>query len=199
MVEKSKHSSEFSELDQLQQDLISLQKNLREKTLKLYKRVNPFVEDITDWKERGEFLFGKKNISAYNTCTVVGNVEVGENTWIGPYTALDGGKSGISIGSNCSISSGVNIVAHDSVKWALSGGILSYDHEPIKIGNNCYIGTNAVITKGVNIGNHCLVGANAVVTKSFPDNSIILGVPGKVKGKVILEDNSVRLEYLKSE
>ena len=180
----------------LKKELFHLQQKLRDETMEKYKRVNPFVEDITDWKERGEYLFGKgKNITVYNTCTVVGNVKVGESTWIGPYTALDGGNTSITIGNNCSISSGVNIVGHDSVKWALSGGKQKYEYAPIKIGNNCYIGTNVVITKGVGIGNHCLVGANAVVTRSFPDFSIILGVPGKLAGKVIVEESGVRLDY----
>ena len=137
--------------------LISLQKKLRDQSKFSYNRVNPFVEDITNWKERGEYLFGKnKNITVYNTCTVVGNVKVGENTWIGPYTAIDGGKCGIEIGSNCSISSGVNIIIYDTVKWALSGGNL-YQYGEVKIGNNCFIGTNAIITKGVTIGNHSVV------------------------------------------
>ena len=183
-------------MSDLEKELIGLQKKLRKSTRMKFDRVNPFIEDLTDWKERGDFLFGKnKNITVYNTCTVVGCVEVGENTWIGPYTGLDGGEMGIEIGSNCSISSGVNILGHDSVKWALSGGKMPYEYGKIKIGNNCFIGTNAVITKGVRIGNHCLVGANAVVTKSFPDFSIILGVPGEIKGKVLKKGEDIELEY----
>ena len=183
-------------MSDLEKYLIRLQKKLRDESREKYDRVNPFVEDITDWKERGEFLFEKdKNITVYNTCTVAGKVQVGENTWIGPYTALDGGKSGITIGSNCSISSGVNIVGHDSVKWALSGGKEGYEYAPVKIGNDCFIGTNSVITKGVTIGNKCVVGANAVVTDSFPDYSIILGVPAAVRGRVIITQGKVKLRY----
>lgn len=186
-------------MDNLNQNLIKLQKKLRSESQENYNRVNPFVEDITDWKERGEFLFGKnKNITVYNTCTVAGKVEVGENTWIGPYTALDGGKYGIKIGKNCSISSGVNIIGHDSVKWALSGGKMPYEYAKIEIGNNCFIGTNAVITKGVTIGNHCLVGANAVVTRSFPDYSIVLGVPARLAGNVIVTEEDVSFVYFES-
>jgi acetyltransferase-like isoleucine patch superfamily enzyme len=183
-------------MSNLEKELILLQKKLRDKTKEKYDRVNPFVEDITNWKERGEYLFGKnKNITVYNTSTIVGDVQVGENTWIGPYTALDGGKAGINIGSNCSISSGVNIIGHDSVKWALSGGKEKYEYASVSIGNNCFIGTNVIITKGVSIGNHCLVGANTVVTKSFPDNSIIFGIPGRIAGKVLIDKDGVRLDY----
>ena len=70
-------------------NLIKLQKVLRAKSKHKYNRVNRFIEDITDWKERGEYLCGKnKNITVYNTCTVAGKVEVGDYTWIGPCTAL---------------------------------------------------------------------------------------------------------------
>tara|TARA_Y100001980_G_C14540948_1_gene318808 strand:- start:1589 stop:2143 length:555 start_codon:yes stop_codon:yes gene_type:complete len=180
----------------LKKELIKLQKQLRNETKKKYDRINPFMEDLTDWKERGEFFFGKnKNITVYNTCTISGDVEVGENTWIGPYTALDGGKFGIKIGKNCSISSGVNIVTHDSVKWALSGGKEIYDQKAISIGNNCFIGTNAFVSKGVKIGNYCVVGAGAVVTKDVPDCSIVLGVPATIRGSVSIEDGKVSLVY----
>ena len=176
--------------------LKGLQLKLMRATKENFNRVNPLVEDLTDWKERGEFLFGKgKNITVYNSCSLVGDVQVGENTWIGPYTALDGGKLGIEIGSNCSISSGVNIIGHDSVKWALSGGKMSHEYGKIVIGYNCFIGTNAMITKGVSVGNHCLIGANAVVTKSCPDFSIILGIPGKICGKVLKKDDDIELQY----
>ncbi len=185
----------MDEIENLRRQLIELQLRLRTETKNRYNRVNPIVEDITDWKERGEYLFGKgKNITVYNTCSVVGDVEVGENTWIGPYTAIDG-TGGVKIGSFCSISSGVQIVSHDSVKWALSGGIAKYEYAPIEIGNNCFIGTHAMITKGVKIGDHCLIGAGAIVTKDIPPFSIAMGVPARIVGKVELSEYDVKFNY----
>ena len=52
--------------------------------------------------------------------------------------------------------------------------------KPVKIGDNAWIGDNVTILPGVSLGNNVIVGANAVVTKSFPDNSVIAGVPAKV-------------------
>ena len=52
--------------------------------------------------------------------------------------------------------------------------------EPIVIGNDCWIGTRCIILPGVHLGNKCIVAAGAVVTHSFPDNSIIGGVPAKL-------------------
>ena len=123
-------------------------KKLWSYTFMKYKRVNPTFEDITNWKSKGEFLFGKKNITVYDSASIVGDVEIGENTWVGPFTALDG-TGGIKIGQNCSISSGVSIVSHDSIKWALSGGKEKYEYDKIAIGDNCFIGTRAFICKGV--------------------------------------------------
>ena len=162
---------------------------------KRYCRINPTNEDLTNWKFKGEFIFGKnKNITVYDSSSISGDVEVGENTWIGPFTAVDGTKP-VKIGSYCSISSGVNIVSHDSVKWALSGGRLPYDSMPITIGNNCFIGTKAFIGKGVCLGDHCLVAAHAVVTTSFIERSIIAGIPAKKIGEVIVKSDSIELKY----
>jgi len=50
---------------------------------------------------------------------------------------------------------------------------------PIRIGNDCWIGINSVILPGVVLGDGCVVGANSVVTKSFPEFSIVGGVPAR--------------------
>jgi hypothetical protein len=93
-------------LEKLMNDLRTLHYHLRGETFKKYKRINPFCEDLFDWKERGAFwLKQNKGVTIYNTTTLVGDVEIGENTWIGPFCALDG-TGGLSIGKNCSISSG---------------------------------------------------------------------------------------------
>jgi len=52
--------------------------------------------------------------------------------------------------------------------------------KPVKIGNNVWIGDNVCIMPGVTLGNNVIVGANAVVTKSFPDNTVIAGVPARI-------------------
>ncbi len=180
---------------ELIKDLFDLQYALRDITFRDFKRTNPFQEDLTDWKERGEFLFGKgKNITVYNSVSFAGDVKVGENTWIGPYVELDG-TGGLEIGNFCSISANVNIATHDTVKWALSGGKHPYEYAPVKIGNNCFIGNGAIINKGVTIGNNVLIGSGAIVTKDIPDFSIAVGVPAKVTGKVILMENDVKLEF----
>jgi acetyltransferase-like isoleucine patch superfamily enzyme len=53
-------------------------------------------------------------------------------------------------------------------------------HAPVVIGENCWIGRNVSIMKGVTIGDNCVIAANSVVTKSVPANCIAAGNPAKV-------------------
>lgn len=144
-----------------------------------FNRVLPFGDYFSDRWEKATYLGFGKGSSIYDSSLVLGNVLVGENTWIGPFTILDG-SGGLKIGSNCSISSGVQIYSHDSVKWAVSGGQEKYEYAPTEIGDNCYIGPNVIISKGVKLGNQCIVGANSFVNASFPTGSKIAGNPAKL-------------------
>lgn len=56
--------------------------------------------------------------------------------------------------------------------------------KPISIGDDCWIGGNAIICPGVTIGNGCVIGAGAVVTKNIPDYSMAVGNPAKVIKKL---------------
>ena len=183
-------------LSVLREDLRALHLELRREVHAKFKRINPSYEDLFDWKERGQFWAGQgKNITIYNSTTVVGEVAIGHNTWIGPFCSIDG-SGGLTIGAHCSVSAGCQIVTHDTVRWAVSGGHQPYDYAPITIGNCCFVGSHAVIVKGVTIGNHCVVGAGAVVTSDIPDFSIVGGVPARVIGKVTVHaDHTVTFEY----
>jgi maltose O-acetyltransferase len=56
--------------------------------------------------------------------------------------------------------------------------------EPVRIGNDVWIGGSCTILPGVTIGNNVVVAAGAVVTKDVPDNSVVAGVPAKVIKKI---------------
>lgn len=60
-------------------------------------------------------------------------------------------------------------------------------HAPVEIGENCWIGRNVNIMKGVTIGDNSVIAANSVVTKSVPANCIAAGNPAKVV-KTNIED-----------
>ena len=52
--------------------------------------------------------------------------------------------------------------------------------KPVAIGDNSWIGMNAVIVPGVKIGKNVVVGASAVVTKDVPDDCVVVGNPAKI-------------------
>lgn len=139
----------------------------------------PFGDYFIDRWEKARLLGFGEGTSVYDNVVVIGDVEVGGNTWIGPNVVLDGGGK-LTIGSNCSISAGVQIYSHDSVRWAVSGGTEPYEYAQTSIGSNCYIGPNTIISKGVTLGDGCIVGANSFVNRSFPDGSKIAGSPAKL-------------------
>jgi len=88
----------------------------------------------------------------------------------------------ISIGDYCKITRGVCILAHDysvSVTRRLFGEFVG-GSLPVKIGNNVFIGFNAIVLMGTEIGNNCIVGSNSVVKGKFPDNVVIAGNPARV-------------------
>ncbi|MDX6609785.1 MAG: hypothetical protein QOF85_1710 [Solirubrobacterales bacterium] len=55
---------------------------------------------------------------------------------------------------------------------------------PVRIGSNCWLGVNCVVTSGVTIGERCVIGANSVVTCDLPAGTIAAGVPAKAIGEV---------------
>jgi acetyltransferase-like isoleucine patch superfamily enzyme len=119
--------------------------------------------------------------SVYDNVLVFGDVKVGANTWIGPFTVLDG-SGGLVIGNNCSISAGVQIYSHDTVRWAVSGGIDGYEYAETRIEDNCYVGPNTIVAKGVTIGTRSIIGANSYVDQSWLQGSKIAGNPARLVG-----------------
>lgn len=171
-------------LEELFSLLLELESTLDTSFINKLNRSLPINELLLDrWERAIRLGFGAKT-SIYNSAYVFGDVIVGKETWIGPFTVLDG-TGGLSIGDNCSISAGVQIYSHDTVQWAISGGQSEYVYQKTEIGNNCYIGPNSVISKGVVLEDGCIVGANSFVNKSFVKGSKIAGSPAKNINKSI--------------
>lgn len=86
------------------------------------------------------------------------------------------------IGNHTLIASKVFISDHDHDFNCLEGAPSSWPLlcSKVLVGNNCWIGENVSILKGVKLGDNCIVGANSVLTRSFPSNSIVAGVPAKL-------------------
>ena len=179
----------------LRQALRRLHRTLALRMRRRWNRDLPFNELLGDRWQRARRLGFGEGASIYDGSYVFGDVTVGRQTWIGPMTVLDG-TGGLSIGDYCSISSGVQIYTHDSVKWALSGGKSAYETAPVRIGNCCYIGSHTVIAKGVTIGDHSVIGAGSFVNRVVPAHTVVAGAPAQPIGRVDIDsDGTVQLVY----
>ena len=119
---------------------------------------------------------------------IVGDPDIGEGTWIGAFTVIDG-SGGLVIGRGCDISSGVHIYTHSSAKRCVSGRRFpEVERQPVRIGDRVFIGAGAIINMGVEIGDEAVVGAGAVVTSDVPARSVVAGVPARVVATVDLGD-----------
>ncbi len=182
-------------LNDISQDLDQLYLALRGNMRAKWDRDLPFEELLFDRWERATNLGFGDATSIYHNSYVYGDVKVGEHTWIGPYTILDGSGK-LTIGSYCNISAGVHIYTHDSVKWVISGGKCNYEYAPVEISDCCYIGSQTVIKKGVTIGRQSVIGACSFLNRDIPPNSIAVGAPCRVIGKVIAdEQGGIYFEY----
>lgn len=90
----------------------------------------------------------------------------------------------LTIGDHVRIAHGVIILTHD-YSWSVlrklpenKGRILGAQ-SPVVIGNNVFIGMNAIITRGVTIGDNVVIGAGSIVTKNCESNSVYAGNPAK--------------------
>jgi acetyltransferase-like isoleucine patch superfamily enzyme len=167
---------------------------LRDQMNATWVRDLPFDELLFDRWERAKHLGFGDGASIYHLSYVYGDVAVGEHTWIGPFTVLDG-SGGLSIGDWCSISAGVQIYSHDSVLRALSGGTAAIEQAPVVIGDCCYVGPGALISKGITVGEHSVIGAQAFVNRDVEPYSIVVGTPARRVGRVQIRDGEVVLEY----
>ena len=181
--------------DQFYANLTSLYKKRRSETKKKWNRVLPFNELISDRWEKAQFLNGLSGSSVYDSSYVFGKVSIGKNTWIGPYTILDGSGGKLSIGEFCSISSGVQIYTHNTVKWAITKGKSEFEKKSVRIGDCCYIGPNSIIGMGSNIGKCSVIGSLSFVNSKIPPYSIAFGSPAKIVGKVIVKGKKVEFKY----
>lgn len=125
---------------------------------------------------------------------IVGEPVIGEGTWIGAFTLVDG-SGGLVIGRGCDISSGAHIYTHSSVRRCVSGRTYpEVDRAPVVIGDHVFIGANAVVNMGVTIGESAVVAAGAVVTRDVPAFTVVGGVPARPIGRVVCEGTDVRIE-----
>ncbi|MFJ5759270.1 serine O-acetyltransferase [Neobacillus sp. NPDC093182] len=101
------------------------------------------------------------------SCDIPPSCELGTGTKF-PHFAL-----GVVLHPRCKIGNNTTIYQHVTIGSRNGLG-------PPIIGNDVLIGSGAVIIGDIVIGNNVNIGANSVVTKSIPDNSTVVGIPGKI-------------------
>lgn len=117
--------------------------------------------------------------------TVLGNVILHSGASIWFNAVVRGDNDPIVIGADTNIQDG-SILHTDAGSPLTIGAGVTVGHKVMlhgcEIGDNSLIGIGAVILNGARIGRNCLIGANALITegKVIPDNSLVMGQPGKV-------------------
>ncbi len=120
---------------------------------------------------------------------VIGTVILnsGCSVWFG--STLRGDNEPITLGQGTNVQE--NVVIHTDMGFPCTlGRNVTVGHKVMLhgciIGDGSLIGMGATILNGARIGKNCLIGAGAIVTegKDIPDNSFVLGIPGRVKGEV---------------
>lgn len=123
----------------------------------LFKKKIPFLPKIIT-----AFIFMLYNSYIPYSC------EIGEKTVFGY------GGMGVVLHPRCVIGKSCLIGQQVTI-----GGRSKHEAVPV-IGDNVFIATGAKVLGPIKIGNNCVIGANAVVVKDVPDNSVAAGVPAKI-------------------
>jgi maltose O-acetyltransferase len=146
------------------------------------------VDKTSILKNLCEFIGDNVWIEKPFFCDYGKNITIGKNTFINfNCVFLDTNK--IVIGENVLIAPSVQIYtathplqAAERIKLNPAPNEAPYRTltKPVTIGDNAWIGGNAIILPGVTIGKNSVIGAGSVVTKSIPDNSLAMGNPCRV-------------------
>jgi len=127
------------------------------------------------------FSLGQKSVIESYSCinNAVGDVIIGDHTRIGLHNTIIGP---VTIGSHVNLAQGITVTALNHNFEAPERRIdeQGVSTQQVTIGDDIWIGANAVVLPGVTVGNHCVIAAGAVVTKDVPPHSLVAGVPAKI-------------------
>jgi len=104
---------------------------------------------------------------------------IGDDFFVGTFCYING-IAGLTIGNRVTIAHGAKIFTDSGPN---TSPLLQKDFPitsgAVSIGDDVWIGANAIVLPGVKIGNHCVVGAGSVVKEDVPDRTVVVGVPAK--------------------
>ena len=138
------------------------------------------------------------NVRIAQKCNVFGGpeniLEIGEFTYIGMQTLIEGFNQKVQIGSHVSIAPKVCIVSGSGPNASPAmQKVMPIRKGPVSIGDHSWIGSGSVIAPGVTLGKYCVVAVNSFVNSSFPDFTIIGGTPAKLIREFTAEEKRVLL------
>jgi acetyltransferase-like isoleucine patch superfamily enzyme len=150
----------------------------RRKKEQFHRRVS--IGDLLTERSENAAMYGfGKGTTMYDNVLVLGDVHVGRHTWIGPGCILDGSGGGLEIGDWCSISAGVQIYTHHTVRRSVSLGVDPIEYASTRIGNGVYLGPNSIVQMGVTIGDQAVIGANSLVNRDIAARTKAFGSPAR--------------------
>lgn len=131
------------------------------------------------------FALGRNSVVESYCCinNAVGDVVIGDHTRIGIHNTIIGP---VSIGSHVNLAQGVTITAlnHNFDNPTLRIDQQGVSTRAVTVGDDVWIGANAVVLPGVTVGSHSVIAAGAVVTHNVPPHTVAAGVPAKVIKKL---------------
>lgn len=131
------------------------------------------------WRHRLDYC--GEGATIYGRCRITWpqHVRIGKGTSIGPQSSLQAGSQGkISIGDRCAVAAYTRIICPTHDPDALPVASVGINRS-VKIGDDVWIGTGAIILPGVTIGDRSIVAAGAVVAKDVPSDVLVGGVPAR--------------------
>lgn len=156
---------------------LSLMKVFHRSNLKFgyIERISPDV--AIEIEKRGKLLLGDM-ASIHSGCKLKirsgAELELGANVFLN-YGCMIICRQHVRIGSGCMFGPNVLIYDHDHDLYAdINHRKNSFKTKPVVIGENCWIGANTVILKGVTIGDQAVIGAGSVITHDVPPNTIMV-------------------------
>ena len=127
------------------------------------------------------FSLGQHSVVESFCCinNAVGDVIIGDYTRIGLHNTIIGP---VTIGNHVNLAQGITVTAlnHNFSEPDKRINEQGVSTGQVVIGDDVWIGANAVVLPNVSIGRHCVIAAGAVVTKDVPDGCVVAGVPAKI-------------------
>ena len=128
-----------------------------------------------------------------SNATVIGRVKLKKNSSIWFNAVLRGDIENIHFGEGSNVQDGSVLHTDPGCPLKVGKNVTVGHHVMLHgctIGDNSLIGIGAVILNNAKIGKNCIIGAKALITenKVIPDNSLVIGSPGKVIREVTEEE-----------